>query len=299
MAILSEWLSGSYLVARWLLYVRVGRSQHLTTQRRERDTHTHKDVVTHLHRTTKHTSSLCTQTVRLRKHLVSDRHLWVTPTNNVKKQKILQDGNRMAPMPTQLLKTRSRQTTPHNCPSNRAGKALALESSKETSWFQLTSASLGGINMTKLSGKNPWRPSSFPSHQPSSSVSFRRLKCKITVSSARWDTWLHFQIGWHRGQHKHFTCFDLQSVIFVRCLKWPLWRLHYNGTCHPLYWVTSIMEEHSHSHVLLAGYVLLCFDLSGGIRREVQQVWRATPHSLKKTLKELQITVWPRIPWCT
>lgn len=40
--------------------------------------------------------------------------------------------------------------------------------------------SIGGITMTKLSGKKPQHPFSSPSHQPSSSVSFRwRLKSHI------------------------------------------------------------------------------------------------------------------------
>lgn len=43
------------------------------------------------------------------------------------------------------------------------------------SFSQLTcKLSIGGITMTKLSGKKPQRPFSCPSHQPSSAVSFRR-----------------------------------------------------------------------------------------------------------------------------
>lgn len=43
---------------------------------------------------------------------------------------------------------------------------------------------IGGINMTKLSGKKPQRPFSSPSHQPSSSVSFTwRLNAPIRGSN--------------------------------------------------------------------------------------------------------------------
>ena len=97
-AILMGRLSGSYLAAWWLLYARVGRSRRPTTQRRERQTRTRSQM--QLHYSTaqpKHTSSLFTHRVPLREDPVTDRHLWVTPTNDVKKQKILEDGNRKGP----------------------------------------------------------------------------------------------------------------------------------------------------------------------------------------------------------
>lgn len=73
--------------------------------------------------------------------------------------------------------------------------------------------SIGGITMTKLSGKKPQRPFSSPSHQPSSSVSFT-WRLKSHISRVLWDVRLLYK-RLVKGQARHCCLI----IIFLRYFK--------------------------------------------------------------------------------
>lgn len=114
-----------------------------------------------------------------------------------------------------------------------------VRSHKGYSWdfcfSQLTCRlSIGGITMTKLSGKRPQRPFSSPSHQPSSSASFRwRLKSHIRSSSTpvSFGTWNYCTRGYQTVKQNTAT---LSSIHQRRYLFFFFFFMipYYLDNCH-------------------------------------------------------------------
>lgn len=101
--------------------------------------------------------------------------------------------------------------------------------------------SIGGITMTKLSGKKPQRPFSSPSHQPSSSVSFTwRLKGHIRSSntaSVLWDVKL---LRGYQTVKQNMAA--LLSIYHRRYLRSFSGNTHDLETCH--IWVIKTNVRH-------------------------------------------------------